>query len=68
MNILQSLLFFNVSTDGIVVNSIDQPIKIFSTTDSIAEFQDLDISMKNDIESMTTTMNLFTKRDNEAIL
>ena len=67
MNILQRLLFFNVGENWVILNRIDTQIKIFSTDDSIAEFHNLEKSMKKDLTSMATSMNLFTKRDNEAI-
>jgi type I restriction-modification system DNA methylase subunit len=52
MNILQSLLFFNVSADGSVLNPIDTQIKIFSTDDSIAEFHNLESSMEKDLQDL----------------
>lgn len=67
MNILQRLLFFNVWEDGEILNRIESQIKIFSTDDSIKEFDNLDQSMKHDLTSMASSMNLFSKRNNEAI-
>lgn len=71
MNILQSLLFFNVSADGNVINSIDQPIKIFSTHDSIAEFHNLESSMEKDLSDLINGWDFATlasKRDPKSIL
>lgn len=71
MNILQSLLFFNVSTDGNILNSIDTQIKIFSTDDSIAEFHNLESSMEKDLQDLITGgdfTTLASKRDPKSIL
>lgn len=71
MNILQSLLFFNVSVDGTIINSIDQQIKIFSTDDSIAEFHNLESSMEKDLQDLITGgdfTTLASKRDPQSIL
>ena len=71
MNILQSLLFFNVSASGQILNSIDHPIKIFSTDDSIAEFHNLESSMEKDLQDLITWRDLAmlsSKRDPKSIL
>ena len=71
MNILQSLLFFNVSAQGKILNTIDNQIKIFSTTDSIAEFHDLESSMEKDLQDLISWWDLTTlatKRDPISIL
>jgi hypothetical protein len=71
MNILQWLLFFNVSTDGHILNSIDTQIKIFSTDDSIAEFHNLESSMEKDLQDLITGgefTTLASKRDPKSIL
>lgn len=72
MNILQTLLFFNIDPQtGKILNMINKPIKIFSTQDSISEFSDLESSMMQDLEQIVLNEwfenSLFTKRDNATI-
>lgn len=71
MNILQTLLFFNVNSEGDILNKINKTIKLFSTQDSISEFFNINESMidalKGVLENKFWTTTLFEKRDNREI-
>lgn len=72
MNILQALLFFNVWPKGEIVNQISNPIKIFSTNDSIAEFHNLEQWMEDEIRKIIENhwfeRDITSKRDSSSIL
>ncbi len=72
MNILMTLLYHNIDNEGNITNPINRQIRIFSTTDSIAEFANsgetiIDTTIRA-FRGDTLSNTLLSKRDEEEIL
>ncbi len=72
MNILMTLLYHNIDSTGTITNQINRQIRIFSTTDSIAEFANswetiVDTTIRA-FRGDTKRNTILSKRDEEEIL
>jgi len=61
MNILQSLLWFNIDeSSGEVLNKIDKSIKVFSTDDTISEFANMQDNLEEILEDFDREGQIFS--------
>lgn len=61
MNILQSLLWFNIDEQsGEVLNKIDKSIKVFSTDDTISEFANMQDNIEEILEDFDREWQIFS--------